>query len=107
MNRRYPESTVIETYRLSWWTNFLEVTEQLPDRSTTSQVCVPLSNQEEKDDRTTLFEGCTTDAELYQLHWKPIQLTSEQVKDIHSLYICESTSILKQVPTYDASHLMC
>ncbi len=30
-NRRYPESTVIETYRLSEWVNFLELSGQLPE----------------------------------------------------------------------------
>ena len=30
LNRRYPEATVTETYRLHEWTNFLQITDQLP-----------------------------------------------------------------------------
>ena len=31
LNRRFPESAVVETYRLSEWAHFMELTEQLPD----------------------------------------------------------------------------
>ena len=30
LNRRYPESTVVETYRLTEWAHFLELSEELP-----------------------------------------------------------------------------
>ena len=29
LNRRYPESTVVETYRLTEWAHFLELSEEL------------------------------------------------------------------------------
>ena len=38
MNCRYPESTVIQTYRLSEWSSFLEVAGQLPGDATISDL---------------------------------------------------------------------
>ena len=35
-NRRYPEATVVETYRLSEWAHFMELSGQFPDGATTT-----------------------------------------------------------------------
>ena len=51
LNRRYPESTVVETYRLSEWANFMEVTGQLAEGATSMFV----SNSE--DENESLFHA--------------------------------------------------
>ena len=46
LNRRFPESTVIETYRLSEWAHFMETSDQLPEGATLTRLTAALDFQE-------------------------------------------------------------
>ena len=46
LGRRYPESTVVETYRLSEWAHFMEASCQLPEGSTLTTVATILEQQQ-------------------------------------------------------------
>ena len=72
LNKRYPESTVIETYRLCEWANFMEVSGQLTEGATSMLLC--FSDQEngtlfhvEGDVDKTEEEYVLTDEELEEL----------------------------------------
>ena len=57
MNRRYPEATVVETYRLSEWAHFMQLSGELPDGATAPgcdkdyRLCEAIHN-------TPCTEGC-------------------------------------------------
>ena len=46
MSRRFPESTVIETYRLSEWAHFMELSGQLPDGAVLTPLASRIDTQE-------------------------------------------------------------
>lgn len=54
LNRRYPESTVIETYRLSEWASFMEVSKQL-EQGATGVYSATLSDEESDDNKHDYF----------------------------------------------------
>ena len=60
LNRRYPESTVIETYRLFEWAHFLEISRQLPFKA----ILHPFEPEEPKNHSIHVM---LTDAELEKL----------------------------------------
>ena len=64
-NRRYPESTVVETYRLCEWAHFLEISGQLPDGATS---CTLTEEQDETPPS------------------QQIELSDEQVSQLDSFY---------------------
>ena len=65
-NRRYPEATVMETYRLSEWAHFMEVAGKLPDGAASASV-LDLSPQDVS-------------------HSMCSDLTDEQVDQLESIY---------------------
>lgn len=72
LNRRYPESTVLETYRLREWATFMEVSKQLPQGACDidQMVSEGLWPRNEKVNR----ESC--------------RLTDEQVSKLNATYLC-------------------
>lgn len=73
LNRRYPESTVVETYRLSEWAHFMQVSGQLPDGAITVAVDLALS--------VAVVQEYTSDANF--------KLTDEQLQQVQSHYCSE------------------
>ena len=71
MNRRFPESTVVETYRLSEWANFMLVAGQLP-----------LTSIVDEDE--------TLETHDYTSNYPQVTLTTEQSRDILQHYLMES-----------------
>lgn len=69
LNRQYPESCIIETYCLSEWAHFMQLTGQLPHKSITDILGEP------DDDITETIPGC-----------KDIKLSSEQLIQLCSHY---------------------
>ena len=69
-NRRYPEATVVETYRLSEWAHFMEISEQLPNGATSALL------EEQGNSIEVLQSGCC----------KAMQLTNEQVSELEGFY---------------------
>ena len=59
LNRRYPESAVVETYRLFEWAHFMELTKQLPD-----DACITPSGSFLN---ASIFEDSSVGVEDYQL----------------------------------------
>ena len=70
LNRRYPESNIVETYRLSEWAQFMHVTGHLPDGSLA----------DDKDDGGT---------EVHVYDGKEDCLTMDIIEDLHSYYYQE------------------
>ena len=69
INRRYLEAIVVETYRLSEWAHFMEISEQLSNGATSALL-------EQDDSIQVLQHGCC----------KAMQLTSEQVSELEEFY---------------------
>ena len=69
LNHQYPESRIVETYCLSEWAHFMQLTGQLPHKSITDILGEP------DDDITETIPGC-----------KDITLSSEQLTQLCSHY---------------------
>lgn len=70
LNRRYPESTVVETYRLSEWANFLQVSGQLSEGAITMHLPEQENEsllQASEDSNMNEVEYMLTDEELHYI----------------------------------------
>ena len=83
LNRRYPESTVIETYRLHEWTHFLQITHQLP------QGCLTDMN----DENEPVEKPGSSRVECY--------LDSTQHKELTAYYASQNSSYLSLCKRYE------
>ena len=74
LNRRYPESTVLETYRLHEFSSFLHISGQLPDNG-----IVELTEEGDQESSTS---------ESVHLHRKALCLNQSQWKAVDTFYKC-------------------
>ena len=72
LNKRYPESTVIETYRLFEATSFLQISKQLPTSATPD---VELDCEQDEVNEKKVEEIIT------------VSLTKEQLKNLDRYYL--------------------
>lgn len=89
LNKRYPESTVVETYRLSEWANFMEVSGQLAEGATIyydEQKNESLLHTKEDD---TLYKCCDYD------------LVDEQLDQLRAYYLTSISDYEQLVKQYD------
>lgn len=96
LNRRYPESTVIETYRLSEWANFMEVSEQLAEGAT-SMLHTTSDNLSEQESESLLHvkeHGATKNEDNYCL-------TNEQLRELQSYYLTSISEYEQFVQQYE------
>ena len=68
LNRRFPESNVIETYRLSEWATFMKVSGQLPGSYTTED-SKQISEQPSANEETVCSTLSVEQMEDYQDHY--------------------------------------
>ena len=81
-SRRYPEATVVETYRLSEWAHFLEISRQLPDGATMSADLFDDRDINQHDSSKPSSERS-----------EEVTLSGEQINQLERFYEDESCSI--------------
>lgn len=93
LNRRYPESTVVETYRLSEWANFLEVSNHLAEGATGMLLANSLPDEESEGLLNVNTEIDTTEEEY--------TLTDEQHKLLNLHYVNAVSDYKQFVEQYE------
>lgn len=72
LNHRYPEATVVETYRLFEWTHFLHISGSMPEGALT----IPVSSEKEAEPQEP-------DLAMHALaHTQTIQLQENHLKKL-------------------------
>ena len=89
LNRRYPESTVLETYRLHEFSSFLQISGQLPDNG-----IVELTEEGDQESSTSESVHLRRKALcLNQSHWKAVdtfyKCTEPKYRNLYSRYEAE------------------
>lgn len=96
-NKRFPESTVIVTYRLSEWASFMQLSGQLPEKSTSTMDQWLPDQQPEDDDSLTSVNA--SDLQLNKGS-TPIELTTEQVQQLECYYLSAIAEYRKLTEQY-------
>ena len=91
LNRRYPESTVIETYRIFELSYHLKLTKQLPDNSVLETEDVISLVEDEDNAGSKIHTDNTSSASIYRLCEDDYQLLVTYYKGLNSVEIPQNS----------------
>lgn len=97
LNRRYPEATVVETYRLTEWANYMEISHQLPEGATSTHLEI------DEDKHQQLTEETSENPLLSEKDssHERLTLTEEQMEQLHSHYLAEIPEYTELTEQYE------